>query len=65
MMQDIQNQAISERTELLINKLLLGKFNLAEIAKIIGISEQFLQNYFDVSSYLHQQVLSESSNRNE
>ena len=44
-MSDIQNQSISQRTKLLIEKLLLGRFTLTEIAKITGISEQWLQTY--------------------
>ena len=46
-MQDIQNQSISQRTEVLIDKLLGGRFNVAEVAKITGISEQLLQNYLN------------------
>ncbi len=42
-MLDIQNQSISQRTKVLIEKLLLGRFTLAQIAKITGISEQWLQ----------------------
>lgn len=45
MQEDIQNQHISWRTEVLIKSLLLGKFNLAEVATVTGISEQLLQNY--------------------
>jgi phage repressor protein C with HTH and peptisase S24 domain len=44
-MPDLQNQSISLRTKLLIEKLLLGRFTLAEIAKITGISERWLQTY--------------------
>jgi phage repressor protein C with HTH and peptisase S24 domain len=44
-MPDLQNQSTSQRTKLLIEKLLLGRFTLAEIAKITGISEQWLQTY--------------------
>lgn len=58
-MRDNQNQSISQRTEVLIDKLLLGRFTLAEIAKVTGIPEQELQNYLNANSILdHQQVLS-------
>jgi DNA-directed RNA polymerase specialized sigma subunit len=43
-----QNQVISQRTKDLIDKLFLGKLSLPEIAKITGISEQWLQNYISV-----------------
>jgi predicted HTH domain antitoxin len=46
-MLELQNRSISWRTEVLIEKLLLGKFTLAEVAKITGISEQWLQAYVD------------------
>jgi transposase len=46
-MENSQNQHISQRTKVLIDKLLSGKFSLAEIAKITGISEQWLQSYVD------------------
>lgn len=60
-MQDIQNKGISQRTKILIDKLLLGRFTLAEIAKITGISEQWLQSYLNTNSNLEpQQVLSSS-----
>ena len=45
MKEDIQNQHISWRTEVLIKLLLLGRFDLGEVAMITGISEQLLQNY--------------------
>ena len=45
MKEDIQNQHISQRTEVLIKLLLLGKFDLGEVAMITGISQQLLQNY--------------------
>ncbi|PSB26777.1 hypothetical protein [Chlorogloea sp. CCALA 695] len=45
MQKDIQNQYISRRTEVLIKLLLLGKFDLGEVAMITGISQQLLQNY--------------------
>ena len=54
MKEDIQNQHISQRTEVLIRLLLLGKFNLAEVATVIGISEQLLQDYLstkDIREY--------------
>ncbi|GAB4195876.1 MAG: hypothetical protein Fur006_42780 [Coleofasciculaceae cyanobacterium] len=44
-MPNSQNPAISQRTTVLIDKLFLGKLTLAEIAKITGISEQWLKNY--------------------
>jgi DNA-directed RNA polymerase specialized sigma subunit len=40
-----QNQIISQRTRNLIEKLLFGKLSLTEIAKITGISEQWLRSY--------------------
>jgi phage repressor protein C with HTH and peptisase S24 domain len=49
-MSDLQNRSISQRTKVLIEKLLLGKFTLAEIAKITGISEQWLQTYVNARS---------------
>jgi AraC-like DNA-binding protein len=54
-MRDSQNQSISQRTEVLIEKLLLGRFTLAEIAKVTGLSEQGLQSYFNVNSNLEPQ----------
>ena len=54
MKEDIQNQHISQRTGVLIRLLLLGRFNLAEVATVIGISEQLLQDYLstkDISEY--------------
>lgn len=45
MKEDIQNQHISQRTEVLIRLLLLGRFNLTEVAMITGISEQLLEDY--------------------
>ncbi len=42
-----QTQVISSQTKVLIDKLLLGKFCLAEIAKVTGISEQSLQSYIN------------------
>jgi predicted DNA-binding protein YlxM (UPF0122 family) len=40
-------QIISQKTKSLIDKLLLGNFSLAEIAKITGISEQGLESYLN------------------
>jgi hypothetical protein len=40
-----QNGVISQRTKVLIDKLLLGKFSVIEIARIIGVSESWLQSY--------------------
>ena len=58
-MQDIQNKGISQRTKILIDKLLLGRFTLVEIAQVTGISEQLLQSYLNANSNLEpQQVLS-------
>lgn len=60
-MQDAQSQGISQRTEILIGKLLLGRFNLAEIARVTGVSEQLLQNYLNTNSKLaSQKVLSQN-----
>ncbi len=58
-MQNTQNQGISQQTKILIDKLLLGKFTLAEVAKITGIPEQRLESYLNANSNLEpQQVLS-------
>lgn len=58
-MQDIQNKGISQRTQVLIEKLLLGRFTLVEIAKVTGISEQLLQHHLNAKSSLEpQQVFS-------
>ena len=46
-MSDLQNRTVSQRTKVLIEKLLRGKFTLAEIAKITGMSEQWVQTYVD------------------
>ena len=40
-----KNQAISDEVKELIDKLLLEKISLAGIARVIGVSEQWLQNY--------------------
>ena len=45
MQENIQNQHISQRTEVLIKLLLLGKFDLGKVAMVTGISEQLLQDY--------------------
>ena len=44
-MQNSQDQVISKRTQDLIDKLILGKFSLSEIAKVTGISDQRLYSY--------------------
>lgn len=44
-MKNSQSQLIPQRTQDLIEKLLLGKFSLTEIAKVTGISEQCLHAY--------------------
>jgi len=51
MLQNTENQEISQRSEVLIDKLLLGKFNLVEVAKVTGISQQ-LQGYLSSKSIL-------------
>jgi hypothetical protein len=48
-MSELQNRSISQRTKVLIEKLLLGRFTLAQVAKITGISEQWLQAYVDAT----------------
>ena len=59
MQKDTQNKYISQRTEVLIKLLLLGRFDLGEVAMITGISEQLLQNYLNAKSIVEpQQVLS-------
>jgi insertion element IS1 protein InsB len=45
LMQNPQKPIISQRTKTLIEKLFFGKLSLAEIAKITGISEQWLRSY--------------------
>lgn len=52
LMQNHQSQLISQRTKDLIEKLLLGKFSLAEIAKVTGVSEQWIKNYISLKSVL-------------
>ena len=49
-MSEIQNRTVSQRTKVLIEKLLRGKFTLAEIAKVTGISEQWLQTYVNAKA---------------
>ena len=49
-MSDLQNRSVSQRTKVLIEKLLLGKFTLAEIAKVTGISAQWLQTYVNAKA---------------
>lgn len=44
-MPNSQNEFISQKNQELIDKLVLGKLSLAEIAKIVGVSEQWLQSY--------------------
>jgi insertion element IS1 protein InsB len=44
-MQNSQSQTVSQQTKDLIDKLVLGKLSLAEISKITGISDQWLQIY--------------------
>ena len=44
-MQNSQDQVISQRTLDLIDKLVLGKLSLPEIAKVTGISDERLQSY--------------------
>lgn len=46
-MQKTEEQVISQQTKHLIDKLLLGKFSLTEVAKITGISEEWIQSYVD------------------
>jgi DNA-directed RNA polymerase specialized sigma24 family protein len=56
-MQEIQNQGISQQTKILIRLLVLGKFTLAEVARVTGIPEQELKSYLDVNSHLEPQQL--------
>ena len=51
-MSELQNRTVSQQTKVLIEKLLLGKFTLAEVAKITGIREQWLQTYVDATAIL-------------
>lgn len=43
--QDPQNKVIDQNTKDLIDKLLLEKLPLAGIARVTGVSEQWLQTY--------------------
>ena len=43
--QDPQNKIIAQDTKTLIDKLLLEKIPLAGIARVVGISEPWLQSY--------------------
>ncbi len=43
--QDPQNKLIDEATKTLIDKLLLEKIPLAGIARVVGVSEPWLQRY--------------------
>ncbi len=52
LMQNYKSQLISQRTKELIDRLLLGKFSLAEITKVTGVSEQGLKNYMALKSKL-------------
>lgn len=52
LMTNYQNAIISQQTKNLIEKLLLGKFSLSEIAKVTGISEQRLQRYVLENHYV-------------
>lgn len=46
-MQNSQDRVISQRTKNLIDKLVLGKFSLTEIAKVTGISDQWIEIYIN------------------
>jgi predicted DNA-binding protein YlxM (UPF0122 family) len=48
-LQNSQNSVLSKRTKTLVEKLRLGKFSLAEIARIIGVSEQWLHSHIDAN----------------
>ncbi len=56
-MQNSQNQIISQQTKILIYKLLLGRFTLAEIANVTAIPEQDLKSYLNANSNLEPQQL--------
>lgn len=43
--QDPQNKIIDQATKILIDKLLLEKIPLAGIARVVGVSEPWLQSY--------------------
>ena len=44
-MQNSQDQFLTQRTKDLIDKLVLGKLSLADIAKVTGLSNERLQSY--------------------
>ena len=46
-MQDSRKPSISQKTKDLIEKLLLGKFSRAEIAKVTGLSEYQVEMYLN------------------
>ncbi len=58
-MLELRNRSVSQRTKVLIEKLLLGKFTLAEIAKITGISADWLTK---VLNYLLEQATGQALN---
>ena len=43
--QDPQNKIIDQATKTLIDKLLLERISLAGIARVVGVSEPWLQSY--------------------
>jgi len=43
--QDPQNKIIDPATKILIDKLLLERISLAGIARVVGVSEPWLQSY--------------------
>lgn len=45
--EDPQNKIISQETKELIDKLLLEKLPLAGIARVVGVSEPWLQGYIN------------------
>ncbi|MBW4650514.1 MAG: hypothetical protein KME06_17765 [Kastovskya adunca ATA6-11-RM4] len=47
-MQNFPSEVIPRKTKDLIEKLLLGKLSLAEIAKVTGITEESLQSYIGI-----------------
>ena len=52
MMQNSQNQGISQQTKILIRLLVLSNFTLAEVAMVTGIPKQELKSYLDFNSHL-------------
>lgn len=44
-MEDPQNKVISNKTKMLVDKLLLEKIPLAGIARVVDVSEPWLQGY--------------------